>query len=119
MGRQRAWGADSEASRATSPVPPCIDMPRDADLAAEIEKAEAELAELGRAREETLARLATLRASGPTAEARAQLRLPLAGKSTAARTGIEKVRLFRTLFRGRVDVFPKRWENAKQERSGY
>jgi hypothetical protein len=35
------------------------------------------------------------------------------------RTGAEKIRLFRSLFRGRTDVFPKRWENAKQERSGY
>ncbi len=37
----------------------------------------------------------------------------------ASRTGTEKIRLFRTLFRGREDVFPKRWENSKQGRSGY
>ncbi len=30
-----------------------------------------------------------------------------------------KIALFRSLFRGRVDVFPIRWENAKTGRSGY
>ena len=31
----------------------------------------------------------------------------------------EKVALFRSLFRGREDVFPKRWSNARSGRSGY
>lgn len=31
----------------------------------------------------------------------------------------EKVALFRSLFRGREDVFPRRWENPKTGRSGY
>jgi superfamily II DNA or RNA helicase len=31
----------------------------------------------------------------------------------------EKVRLFRSLFRGREDVFPTRWENSRTDRSGY
>src|SRR3990172_5102261 len=31
----------------------------------------------------------------------------------------EKVALFRSLFRGREDVFPKLWENAKTRRKGY
>ncbi len=30
-----------------------------------------------------------------------------------------KVRLFRTLFRGREDVFPRRWESRKTGKSGY
>jgi hypothetical protein len=30
-----------------------------------------------------------------------------------------KIALFRRLFRGRADVFPVRWENAKTGRSGY
>jgi superfamily II DNA or RNA helicase len=34
-------------------------------------------------------------------------------------TRIEKVALFRSLFRGRTDVFPRRWENAKTGRKGY
>jgi len=32
---------------------------------------------------------------------------------------IEKVELFRRLFAGRPDVFPVRWENRKDGRSGY
>ena len=31
----------------------------------------------------------------------------------------EKIRLFRSLFRGREDVYPRRWENLKAGRSGY
>jgi len=31
----------------------------------------------------------------------------------------EKVKLFRSLFRGREDVYPKRWESLKKGRSGY
>jgi len=31
----------------------------------------------------------------------------------------EKVRLFRSLFRGREDVYPRRWESQKTGRAGY
>ena len=31
----------------------------------------------------------------------------------------EKIGLFLSLFRGRADVFPKRWENAKAGKAGY
>lgn len=31
----------------------------------------------------------------------------------------EKVKLFRSLFRGREDVYPKRWESLKKGKSGY
>src|SRR4029078_6578887 len=89
------------------------------DLAAEIEKAESDLAALGQAREQALARLAALCTVCSTAGAPPQLRLPIANGAPAPRTGAEKIRLFRSLFRGRTDVFPKRWENAKQERRGY
>jgi superfamily II DNA or RNA helicase len=89
------------------------------DLASQIEKAEAELAALGQAREQALARLAALRAARTAAGESPQLRLPIANDASAPRNGAEKIRLFRALFRGRKDVFPKRWENAKQERSGY
>lgn len=32
---------------------------------------------------------------------------------------IEKIQLFKSLFRGREDVYPKRWENLKTGKSGY
>ena len=31
----------------------------------------------------------------------------------------EKIALFRRLFRGREDVFPRRWDNIKTGKSGY
>lgn len=34
-------------------------------------------------------------------------------------TNAEKVALFRSLFRGREDVFPRRWENKRTGKSGY
>src|SRR5271167_757714 len=34
-------------------------------------------------------------------------------------TGEKKIALFQRLFRGRADVFPLRWENAKTGRNGY
>lgn len=37
----------------------------------------------------------------------------------AALTAIEKLRLFRGLFRGRGDVFPRLWVNPRQGRKGY
>jgi superfamily II DNA or RNA helicase len=36
-----------------------------------------------------------------------------------ALSNAEKVALFRSLFRGRDDVFPRRWENAKTGKAGY
>jgi superfamily II DNA or RNA helicase len=92
---------------------------REEELAAQIEKAESELAALAQAREQAIARLAALRSVGPGTSAPPQLRLPIANGAPAPRTGAEKIRLFRSLFCGRTDVFPKRWENARQERSGY
>ncbi|MEO6863852.1 MAG: DEAD/DEAH box helicase family protein [Gemmatimonadaceae bacterium] len=38
---------------------------------------------------------------------------------TSKMTAHEKVIIFRSLFRGREDVFPRRWMNAKNGRSGY
>ena len=47
------------------------------------------------------------------------VRLPAVAETTLPKTAAEKVRLFRALFRGRMDVFPRRWENAKLGKSGY
>jgi hypothetical protein len=38
---------------------------------------------------------------------------------TNASSPAEKIALFRALFRGREDVFPTRWENAKTGKAGY
>lgn len=43
----------------------------------------------------------------------------VAGAVTMASPTADKVALFRSLFRGREDVFPRRWDNAKTGKSGY
>ena len=39
--------------------------------------------------------------------------------ASAPATNAEKIRLFRSLFRGREDVFARRWENPKTGKAGY
>ena len=41
------------------------------------------------------------------------------GKTLQQFSSQEKIDIFRRLFRGREDVFPKRWDNKKTGRSGY
>ena len=41
------------------------------------------------------------------------------GKVTGSSGSSDKIRLMRSLFRGRVDVFPRRWQSAKSGKSGY
>jgi hypothetical protein len=43
----------------------------------------------------------------------------LSGPSTGPKSNSEKVALFRSLFRGREDVFPRRGGNPKSGKSGY
>ena len=43
----------------------------------------------------------------------------LAARVTTASPTAEKIALFRSLFRGREEVFPRRWENAQSGKSGY
>ena len=37
---------------------------------------------------------------------------------TSASPAADKIALFRSLFAGRADVFPRRWENARSGKSG-
>ena len=78
-----------------------------AGLKQEVDAATARLAELHR-----LLRAAPGASPG--------LQIPVAAEAAAApATNPAKVELFRSLFRGREDVFPRRWENAKTGKSGY
>ncbi len=90
-------------------------------LQEEISRAEARLAELDDERaqiarriSELTAQLSSPRRSDDTSPAR--LTEP---SGTAPLTSAEKVALFMKLFRGRADVFPKRWENANKGTKGY
>ncbi len=77
------------------------------ELLAEIVREESRLTALEGDVETARARLAALRAHLTTAD-------PAVTVTNAA-----KVALFRTVFRGREDVFPRRWENDKKGKSGY
>jgi superfamily II DNA or RNA helicase len=48
-----------------------------------------------------------------------EVRPPAGAKVTMASPAADKIALFRSLFRGRADVLPRRWENAKTGKSGY
>ncbi len=86
-----------------------------------IAREEARLAGLEQAKEQAQARLETLKAElvalgsqpGPG------VRLPLLPDMSSPTTSAEKVALFRQLFRGRDDVYPKFWTNTTTGRKGY
>jgi hypothetical protein len=48
-----------------------------------------------------------------------RVRLPVSPRAPTPRTSADKVRLFRSLFRGRQDIFPTRFVSAKTGKSGY
>ena len=67
---------------------------------------------------ELLSELARLqRNQDAVAEARAAS--VVTGSVNAASDAAAKIKLFRSLFRGRDDVFPRRWQNANSGKSGY
>jgi superfamily II DNA or RNA helicase len=53
------------------------------------------------------------------AEPEIRVRLPPAVEASVPRTSAEKVKLFRSLFRGRENVFPTRFVSKKTGKSGY
>ena len=62
--------------------------------------------------ESRLAELQTICASGEAEPQTQGIVINLSGES-------EKIALFRSLFVGREDVFPKRWQNARTGKAGY
>jgi hypothetical protein len=85
------------------------------ELLAAIDREQALIGRLGREREEALARVQSLQAQLGTPGEDADCNVSPAPLSTAG----EKVALFRSLFRGRDDVFPKLWVNPHTDRKGY
>jgi hypothetical protein len=79
---------------------------------------ERRLAELDRERLTILAALEQLKKRA-AAEVQPTMSAQIAG-AIASPTGLsnsEKITLFRSLFRGRDDIFPRRWENSKSGKS--
>ena len=84
------------------------------DLRAAIAREQALIARLDREREDAQARVRSLEIElGAPAGDAASLAPP------APRAATEKVTLFRSLFRGRDDIFPKLWINPRTSRKGY
>lgn len=82
----------------------------------ELQRLHARLAALDSERAALEARLEQLTHAAPVAEPAAGC---VAGPVTDASTPAEKLTLFSSLFAGRRDVYPLRWESAKSGRSGY
>lgn len=91
----------------------------DGSVGKEIADLQKRLADLDRERENVLAALEQLkgRVAGEVQPPAAQIVGVIA--SQAILSNADKVVLFRSLFRGRDDVFPRRWENSKTGKSGY
>ena len=82
------------------------------ELLAAIDREQALIGRLGREREEALARVRSLQAQLGTPGEDVDCSVSPSPPSTAG----EKVALFRSLFRGRDDVFPKLWVNPRTDR---
>jgi superfamily II DNA or RNA helicase len=78
------------------------------------------LAELDRERESVLTALEQLKLRGePELQAAPSSQLATDASATTALSNADKITLFLSLFRGRGDVFPRRWENPKTGKTGY
>ena len=73
------------------------------------------LARLAAEREALEARLAEIKPRVPAEADGAPSTMAVTDRSPPS----DKIRLFRSLFGGRVDVYPKRWENARTGKAGY
>ena len=88
-------------------------------LLRQIATEEARLRDLESECAESAARLRLLGAKLASLPPVAGKKLLVATTSPEQRSGQEKVGLFRSLFRGRTDVFPKHWHNPKTNKKGY
>ena len=88
------------------------------DIAREIAVLKDRLTALDRERSKLADRLSVLEHARIAEPANQQPPQPAARVTTASPTA-EKIALFRSLFRGREEVFPRRWENPKSGKSGY
>lgn len=101
----------------SSPAPPSA---RDA-LRNAITKEESRLSTLTAQHAESSRRLSALKAELAALDSRPRIHVPLpkALRVPTPQTPSDKVRLFRSLFRGRADIFPTRFVSAKTGKSGY
>lgn len=84
-----------------------------------IAREEARIARLGAELAEARARLTSLQEERTQQPAASRDSFALVPSGPAPSTSAEKVALFRSLFRGREDLYPKLWTNARTGRKGY
>lgn len=91
------------------------------DIARELAAAEARRVDIERAAAATRSSIEALRAELAAARSAAPATIspPIETSARVLRTPDEKVKLFRSLFRGRMDVFPTRFVSKKTGRPGY
>jgi hypothetical protein len=91
------------------------------ELLLAIAEQEARLAHLEVEQADSRQRLAAMQAELASlgAEPGIRVRLPLASGTAVPKTSAEKVKLFRSLFRGPEDVFPTRFVSKKTGKPGY
>jgi superfamily II DNA or RNA helicase len=95
-------------------------MEESSDIERRITEIEAELANLDHHRDQLLDELKQYRRQLFQKDSTAQLILNIQGITVNNQSAQEeKIRLFRSLFKGREDVFPRRFENSKTGKSGY
>ena len=88
----------------------------------ELAREQALLAELDRQRELAAARVLALREQIAAAAQEPPVSQPTAtptGSASLPMTSEDKLKLFRSLFRGRMDVFPRLWTNSQKGTKGY
>jgi len=97
------------------------DDPHGSSLLTAIAEQEAQLVRIEDERERARVRLAELRAAATTLGAHSPPKTgsPLRPQVPGPLTSTEKVALFRQLFRGRGDVFPRLWVNPTKGTKGY
>jgi hypothetical protein len=106
-----------QASEAASIVEEDYTIASADEIAQQIAKLQDRLATLERERSEISNRLEVLaRARADEGIAKSD---SLAALVTMASSTDAKIALFRSLFRGRTDVLPRRWENQKTGQAGY
>ena len=88
--------------------------------ATEIADLQRRLVELDRERESVLTALEQIKLRGRAElHAAPSSQLAIEAAATTALSNADKISVFRSLFRGREDVFPRRWENPKTGKTGY
>jgi hypothetical protein len=114
------WALTSEgrrASKGTCTVERTDTISSTNDVVGQIAALKGRLTALDRERSDIAERLGVLERLQTGCEAK-QPSLVTARVTMASPT-TEKIALFRSLFRGRGDVFPRRWENPKTGKAGY